>query len=53
MFKHAKELANHNDTQCLDLLDKNGQKIISRAEIQDRWIEHFQEKLILNVNPDP
>ena len=27
MFKHAKELAYHKDTNCLDLLDKNGSAI--------------------------
>ena len=53
MFKRAKELANHKDTKCLELLDKNGHKITSRAEIRDRWKEHFQEKLNHSVNPDP
>jgi len=36
-----------------EVLNKNGHKITLRAEIQDRWEEHFQKKLNLTVNPDP
>ena len=53
MFKRTKEEENHKDTKCLDLLDKNGRKITTGTGIRDRWKEHFQEKLILTVNPDP